>query len=204
MTRFSAPLKVKREFEDTTVARVDSSGSAVFTGGVSMSGPLRVSAAQSFSGEMLVSASARFNGAVKMGDAATIGNAVVMQSTTVLSSASGPSGFGSTSEIRLPALAQITDMVLHVRTSASGNAGGMLVRVGTSGDEDQFANILSSAIGTYRIGAAGNLIGAAASGAAWQSVGSTASHIHIDVTAQTSTTQTDLYNAILNVFYRMR
>lgn len=192
MTRFSAPLKVKREFEDTTVMRVDSSGSAVFSQGAR------------FGAQVNVSASARFNGRIDVGDAATLGGVVVSQSTTVLSSASGPSGFGSTSEMRLPANSQIVDMMLHVRTSASGNAGGMLVRVGTSADEDQFANILCSAIGTYRIGGAGNLIGAAASGAAWQNVGANAAQVHIDVTAQTSTTQTDLFNAILTTFYRMR
>ena len=198
MTRFSAPLKVKREFEDTTVARVDSSGSAVFTGGMTIAGPA------TFTGVVNTSASARFGGPVIIGDAATIGGITMVQSTTVLSSASGPSGFGSTTVVRLPALAQIVDMVVHVRTSASGNAGGMLVRVGTSADEDQFGNILTSAVGTYRIGGVANILGAAASGAAWQSVGAAATQIHVDVTAQSSTTQTDLYNAILSVFYRMR
>ena len=198
MTRFSAPLKVKREFEDTTVARVDSSGSAVFAGGMRIQGPVDVS------GAMNVSASARFIGPIIAGDGGAIGGVTMVQSTTVLSSASGPSGFGSTTVMRLPALAQIVDMAVHVRTSASGNAGGMLVRVGTSADEDQFGNILTSAIGTYRVGNAGNVLGAAASGAAWQSVGAAATQIHVDVTAQTSTTQTDLYNAILSVFYRMR
>ena len=78
MTRFAAPLKVLIPFADTTVARVDASGSAVFTGGMRVDGPIRVSGAPSFAGEMLVSASARFNGAVKMGDAATLGNAVLL------------------------------------------------------------------------------------------------------------------------------
>ena len=126
------------------------------------------------------------------------GRVVVSEQTTVLSSASGASGFGSTRVIRIPASSAIVDMTVQVLTSASGNAGGMLVRVGTSANFNAFANILCSAQGsTYRIGGAGNV--AAACAANWQNVGANDTQLHIDVTAQTSTTQTDLFAALLTV-----
>ena len=126
------------------------------------------------------------------------GRVVVAEQTTVLSSASGPSGFSSTRVVRIPASSAIVDMMVQVLTSASGNAGGMRVRVGTSANFNAFADILCSAQGqTYRIGGAGNI--AAACAANWQNVGANAVQLHIDVTAQTSTTQTDLFNALLTV-----
>ena len=192
MTRFSAPLKVKREFEDTTVARVDSSGSAVFTGGMRVAGPA------TFAGAIDTSATARFGAPILAGPASTnVGSVVLVQTTTVLSSTSGQ-------QMTLPSGSQIVDMLMAVQTSASGNAGGMLVRVGTSGDAVQNANIVTSAQGTiYRPNRAAPNI-AAASVAGWQSVGASAQPIFVDVTAQTSTTQVDLYRGFLSVFYRMR
>ena len=135
---------------------------------------------------------------VLVGASGRAGRTVVSEQTTVLSSASGASGFGSTRVIRIPASSAIVDMQVQVITSASGNVGGMLVRVGTSANFNAFASLLCSAQGgTYRVGGAGNITAACAANC--QNVGANDTQLHIDVTAQTSTTQTDLFNAILTV-----
>ena len=142
-----------------------------------------------------VSGSGTFTGVVQVGDGNQRGTAVLTQSVTISSSASGQSG------IRLPANSRILDIIMHVYVSASGNTGGMNVRVGTSGDGDQFADILTSAAGIYRVGGPGNVLVAAASGKAWDNAGASAQSIFVDVTAATSTTQTDKYAGRLDILY---
>lgn len=139
---------------------------------------------------------------IRQGGSNAWGTALMVQNTTVLSSASGPTGFGGTNVIRLPANSAIIDMTLIVQTSASGNAGGMRVKVGTSTDDSQFHNFLVSAQGIYRAGGIGNI--AQVSAPNWNNAGTTATQIHVDVTAQTSATQTDKFLAHLRVSYMPR
>lgn len=124
----------------------------------------------------------------------TQGTLVATQRVTVANTTSGASS------IVLPSCS-IQDIILDVLVSASGNAGGMLVRVGTTADATQFANINSSAAGRYRLGVAPNV--AAGSAAALETVAGP-QRLFIDVTAQTSATQTDKYSAILSITYVQR
>ena len=64
----------------------------------------------------------------------TIGTMVIEQRATVSNVTSGAS------TIVLPDCT-ITDVILDVLVSASGNAGGMLVRVGTTADATRYANV---------------------------------------------------------------
>lgn len=123
------------------------------------------------------------------------GTMVMSQTVTVLSSGSGALG------IRLPALSQITQMYVHVRSSGSANSQGVTVKVGTSGDFSQFAAIKTTAQGIYMCGAAPNLLGA--SSANWWTVGANNVQIHHDVTANTSggQGQADKFDAILQINY---
>jgi hypothetical protein len=143
-----------------------------------------------------------FQGPVKTGVSTgapattTLGTVVATQVATVSNITSGASG------IVIPANSKITDWQAEVLVSASGNAGGMLVRIGNGDDATRFGQINCSAKGTYRNGVAPNV--STASAAAWNSVGASAARIYIDVTAQTSATQTEAFSAIVSISYMQR
>ena len=126
------------------------------------------------------------------------GSMVMQQLVTVLSSGSGALA------IRLPALAQITQVYVHVRSSGSANSQGVTVRVGTSADATQYAAIKTTAQGLYFAGAAPNVLGGSV--ANWWTVGASNVQIHHDVTAATSGNvgQADKFDAILQITYMPR
>jgi hypothetical protein len=126
----------------------------------------------------------------------TIGTLIATQVATVANTTSGAS------VIVLPANSKIVDWQVEVLVSASGNAGGMLVRVGSTADGTKFGQVNCSAKGTYRNGVAPNV--ATASAAAWNNIGADPQRLFIDVTAQTSATQTDAFSAIFTITYAQR
>lgn len=144
----------------------------------------------------------QFSGPVKTGKVTgvpatdTTGTLIAEQMTTIASNTSGAS------TIVLPANAKITDIILDVSVSASGNAAGMLVRVGNADDVDYFASLKASAAGVYRLGVAPNV--AAGSAASLHNVGTSAVQVYVDVTAATSATNTENFAGYLSVLYVQR
>lgn len=144
--------------------------------------------------------STTFQGPVQTGQdtgapaSTTIGTLVATQRVTVAGTTSGASS------IVLPSCT-ITDMVLDVLVSASGNAGGMLVRVGTTADADQYASIKGSAAGRYRLGVAPNLTSGSA--AAMETVAGP-QRLFIDVTAAGSAGNTENFSGLLTILYVQR
>lgn len=124
----------------------------------------------------------------------TQGTLIAAQKVTVASNTSGGSS------IVLPNCT-ITDIVLDVLVSASGNAQGMLVRVGTTADATRFANIKASATGRWPLGIAPNR--AAASAAAMETVAGP-QRLFVDVTAATSGGNVQNFSGLLTVYYLQR
>jgi hypothetical protein len=144
----------------------------------------------------------QFSGPVRTGKVTgvpatdTTGTLIAEQMTTVVSDTSGASS------IVLPANSKIQDIVLTVSVSASGNAQGMLVRVGNADDVDYFASLKASAAGVYRLGVAPNV--AAGSAASLNNVGASAVRLYVDVTAASSATNVENFAGFLSVTYVQR
>lgn len=144
--------------------------------------------------------STTFQGPVRTGNETgaqatdTIGTVIAAQKVTVASSTSGASS------IVLPTCT-ITDIVLDVLVSASGNAQGMLVNVGTTADATRFASIKSSAVGRWPLGLAPNR--AAGSAAAMETVAGP-QRIYVDVTAAASAGNVQNFSGLLTIYYLQR
>ena len=158
MTRFSGPLKIKRPFEETTVASIDVSGSAKFSGGLSMVGNTVVSGNQTIHGAARIDGVVSINSSVKAagpvrsgpntkrtGAVLLVQQATVNQATTV-----------NTTVAVLPLSADVVDIQYYVTNAyttvgASGNKGVQTLQVGTSASETAFGTVDVSARGRYRV-----------------------------------------------------
>lgn len=117
MTRFSAPLKVKKPFSETVVVSADASGNFAI------------------SGDMAIAGSSDFIGPISAGSAAATGYATLTQTTTVVS---------NTEKIKvaqLPEGADITDWYFYVTTAFGTAASDITLRVGTSANETLLGSI---------------------------------------------------------------
>jgi len=128
MTRFTGPLKVKVPFSDTTVMRVDASGSAVFAQGANFTGTVQVL------------------GRVRQGaGAATLGDMVLTQQVDL------PADNTKVTAAVLPDGADILDIKLFIETPPESSAASQVdILVGTSVQDARFARFSNvSAQGYY-------------------------------------------------------
>lgn len=187
MTRFTGPLKVKMPFSETTVARVDVSGSAQFAqgadfgGNVIIDGTVNVSGATHFSGVVSAASSVKAVGPIRSGPVAKREGTVVLTQQVTLT----PSTSVNTTVAVLPTGSDILDIQFFVTTAfqsaaASGNKGVQLIRVGTSGTETAFGTISVSGRGRYNV-AQGVFTSA---GTSWLALSSANSRIMAQVTAE--------------------
>ena len=144
--------------------------------------------------------STTFQGPVRTGNETgsqatdTIGTLTAIQRVTVASNTSGASN------IVLPTCT-ITGITVDVLVSASGNAGGMLVNVGTTADATKYASIKGSAAGRYMWGVLPNR--STVSAAAVETIPGP-QRIYVDVTAVTSAGNVENFSGILSITYLQR
>ena len=139
MTRLSGPLKVKRPFEETTVASIDVSGSAKFNQGASfggnviIAGSVDVSGAIALDGGVSVAATATFVAPVLVGSSAgSLGRVVLVQQVEI-------SGNNTKKPMTLPAGSDILDIKYVSRAVFSSALSQVDILVGTSADDVKLA-----------------------------------------------------------------
>ncbi len=165
MTRFSGPLKVKRPFEETTVASIDVSGSAKFNQGVSMGGVLVVSGASTL------------HGRPQVGDSGSRGDILLTQSRSV-----SAGNTTNTTAATVPDGSDVLDIRVFVDTAFATAAADVEFRVGTSANETLFGVIsMDTDIATGMHVLAGTSFTSA--GSAWTNLSGAGAQIMIQVTA---------------------
>ena len=145
MTRFTGPVKVKMPFSETTVARVDTSGSAQFAQGGDFGGPVIIDGTINVSGAATFGAGITFNGAVSAAVTAVFGAPVFVGSTAgalgrvVLCQQVEISGNNTKKPMTLPAGSDILDIKYVSRTAFSTALSQVDILVGTSADDVKLA-----------------------------------------------------------------
>ena len=187
MTRFAAPFKIKRPFEETTVASIDVSGSAKFNQGLSMGGNTVVSGNSTIHGAVRVDgvvsagSSVKAVGPIRSGPIAKRAGTVALVAQVTLT----PTNSVNATVAVLPTGSDILDIQYYVTNAystvgASGNTNVCVIRVGTSSSETAFGTISVSGRGRYRI-AQGVFTSA---GTSWLALNSANSKIMAQVTAE--------------------
>ena len=198
MTRLSGPLKVKRPFEETTVASIDVSGSAKFNQGLSMGGKITVSGAARVDGVVSAGSSVKAVGPIRSGPVAKREGTVVLTQQVTLT----PNSSVNATAAILPTGSDIIDIQFFVTTpwasaAASGNSHQGNVRVGTSAAEDAFGTVNVSGRGRYRI-SQGVF---ASAGTSWLALSSANSRIMAQVTAVDVKPQASAASGVLTITY---
>ena len=140
MTRFTGPLKVKMPFSETTVARVDTSGSAQFAqgadfgGNVIVDGSINVSGGVTFGAAISAQATATFLAPMRVGSTAgALGRPMLVQQVEI-------SGNNTKKSMTLPAGSDILDIKYVPRAPLSASAASKVdIVVGTSADDAKLA-----------------------------------------------------------------
>lgn len=146
MTRFSGPIKVKMPFSETTVARVDASGSAQFAQGADFGGAVIVDGTMNVSGAATFGAGLTFGGAVSAVATATfvapvlVGSSANSMGRVVLCQQAEISGNNTKKSMTLPAGSDVLDIKYIPRAPLSASAASIVdIIVGTSADDAKLA-----------------------------------------------------------------
>ena len=123
MTRMSGPLKIKRPFEETTVASIDVSGSAKFAQGAS------------FTGEVVVTGSVKATRLQVGTSASDSGDVLLCRQIAVPNNT-------TKNTARIPDGCDIVDITAFIQTPPGGSAQSTCnILVGVSADDDRYLRI---------------------------------------------------------------
>lgn len=134
MTRFTAPLKVKQAFSETTVMSVDTSGNLQFDGDIDFSGTISTDIA--VSGAVSGKSTGNFIGPISSGSAAATGFVVMAQQTTLVASVN------KIKVAQLPEGADVIDWFINVTTPFATAAAHVTIEIGTSATQGLLGNIV--------------------------------------------------------------